>query len=399
MDTKSLTSPFATHDFFGYLIPGLLFVAGLYFHDTMILDGDGPVHNLVEAVAVRGQDGAASATTKPADQGTSPQEILGFTAVAFSLVASCYILGHLVSALGSALLDRAVIDRVTHYPYVRLLGHLFTIHPIEVQKRRYFTVILFLILISIVDIAVQGPSHALWVPVGILLMVVLGRITMRRSEEERESGVRHLARPFRMVIDAMVTFGNAIIRLMFGWIYTLLRLGGRLPNGFAEMFNKKFQAVYGREPNNLGTNVFWLSATYVMSRHPTHYAMAQRAYNMYTLMRNVCMVCLLLFGYGVVLHWTRNPAGGTQVAQNAWNKDYLLWVSATGCAAVLLWLRYYNTYYNHFTKLILRSFVTPDAQPEGSGLSGGGLRTTDSPDTPPAAHPTAPAGSSEASPG
>jgi len=375
MNDKALKMPFSTFDFFGYVIPGTMLLLGLYVHDRVLLNGMGPFLKICSAII------------------SKPKQLLNpylFPLVLFVGMIVAYIMGHIVSAIGSALLDRMIIDRVNFYPYVKLLNSLFKIEPKEMFKRRCSKMILLVLLTLNVLMAIWGPSKLVLCVLIFGFFLLLFKllvdnmfrkhgepqfISLDDSLKERwrclncfEWRVR-IWKAIFFILNEVVIVGEKACRLTFGTVLSLLRIGHAFPKPFQHLFKEKFERVYGRDPNGFETNVFWLAVTYIVQHLPSNAALAQRAYNFYTLNRNLSITFFLLLWYGIVVHfyWLGNLAIKLSEEQVE-NMYYIWWIILTAAFTVILVLRYYNTYYNHYTKLVLRSFVTPEKSSDNANV-------------------------------
>ncbi len=379
-DTKSLRHPFGTSDFLGYLIPGSLLALGLCAFDRLFFKGGSQHSKVIFDLLPRKADLL------------NPYVFPLALAIGVILV---YTAGHLISSLSSGLIDRMLVDRIGYYPYVNLLSPLFHKEHRERLKRQYSKAAFFSFLIGCLLLGIL--TIHLWVlcltgglVAGILLCrgLLSNHLNRLRRRGDRTSRIRAHAfrtrRPspalFRMALKrrlkarlqaAGVGRGTLIIDGIFFWVneavgrisdlcgltfgtsLRLLRIGQPFPKKFCCMFRKRFIEIYGTDPNKLQTNVFWLAAMYVVGNRPNQTRLAHYAYNIVTFTRNVAMESFLLFCYGVIMFAQMTPD-----YQHKHVGYYVAWLWITGLAAFFFGLRYYNTYYNHYTKLILRAFVS-----------------------------------------
>lgn len=366
MDEKALKMPFSTFDFFGYLIPGIILLLGLYIHDRVLLSGTGLFLRLWGAMV------------------SQPKEILNvyiFPLFMFVGIIVSYIMGHVVSAFSSSLMDRMIIDRVNLYPYALLLKDLFTLEPKELFKRRCGKIVLLVLMVAGTLVVLRGPSTLLFCVAGILVIllwvfkeVINNRfkhtemtplISMDATAKGRLRWLNRLCWKMRVMrtipflLNEVTVVCEKICRSTFGLVLSSLRIGHPFPKPFQELFKKKFEKVYGIDPNGLQTNVFWLAGTYIVHHLPSNAALAQRAYNYFTLMRNLSMTCFLLLWYGVIMHFSSAGVTAAAAVGAKMCGRYYSWILVTAVFTSVFGLRYYNTYYNHYTKIVLRAFVTP----------------------------------------
>ena len=360
MDDKGLKTPFDTFDFFGYIMPGTILLMGFYVHDKVLLNGNGPCIRLWNSIF------------------TNPSDILTayiFPLILFIGIIIAYILGHIVSAFSSALLDRFIMGRVNTYPYVNLLR----LHETDRKKYKRYCYKICLIDILFISIYVsfcKPKPIVLYVAVAVVIITLILKQMInhiwfdKEMKEGKEIEYSNIMRGWMIVFfpfNAIVWFFGKLSRVIFGPIKSLFRIGHSFTESFHKLFSDKFMNVYKVSLNGLDTNVFWLTGMYIVRNMPLNAALAQRAYNLCTLSRNLTMAVLLLFWYGVIVHYfyvdllsyLNVQIVSVTSAQMIAEKRYYIWISIMVFLTSILWTRFYNTYYNHYTKLVLRAFVTP----------------------------------------
>lgn len=100
---------FDVYDIFGYIVPGAIFIIGVYAHANMF-----KMENLLNKLKV---------TSSYFQPFSAPWPKFLTTMSLFLLLA--YIVGHLVASLSAAIMDKWVVERIFGYPYERLFKDLY----------------------------------------------------------------------------------------------------------------------------------------------------------------------------------------------------------------------------------------------------------------------------------
>lgn len=376
MDLKDAKGVFTPFDIFSHIIPGAIVVFALYVHERVFV----PSHSFT----------ALMAKVFPRDEMTNPDGTANWYYYLVATVGTLlviYVLGTLVSSLGSILIDRLLINRIHQYPYRRLLETLFEKESRGERKRRYYkAAFLAFVLLNVAFALATILRRAMSVAVIVLIVVITAILfledrTRRRwpsdaakkraregacdgsglsgeesspqaaqaheSANSRRGTLRSLA---VAICEAAVTALQAVYDWLAGRLMALFRIGRAFPVDFQQMVKLCFEKVYGRGPDRLETNVFWLAAIDVAQGGDRQPQLLMQAWHLYGLMRSMAIAFYLLWIYDIVV-LLREPEQDVKFTQHLW------WIGATGFCALLCTLRYYHIYYCHFTQLVFRSFV------------------------------------------
>jgi hypothetical protein len=364
-DAKGFLTPF---DIFSQIIPGAIIVFAIYVHERVFV----PSNSFT----------ALMAKVFPAEQMTNLDGTANwyyYIVATIGALLVIYVLGHIVSSLGSILIDRMLINRIHEYPYKRLLETLFEKKSRGVQKRRYNKAAFFAFILLNVALAFATAWPRLMFGLTIFLVVAIFAIlalkeyarSQWQSDEAKESSrqsawgesskppenpkadtpqppncVRKVFRKFLSLAVAMCEMAVTVLQATYDWLarglISLFRIGRAFPVDFQQMVKDSFEKVYKRAPNRLGTNVFWLAALDVAQAGDRQLKLLMQAWHLYGLMRSMAIAFYILWLYDIMVLLLKTE-------QHAKFEQHLWWIVTTGLCALLCTLRYYHIYYCHFT--------------------------------------------------
>lgn len=343
MDNEHVKSlwRFDAYDIFGYLIPGATTLVGVYVHGRMF--GVDVVFDKTKEVF-------------PDLGGLAWHESLIWILL-FTMLA--YITGHLVASISSLVMDKWVVERIYGFPYQRLFKNYIGVSSYERQKRCFYKGMMGLMLGFLIYLAVRSFDRiSLYVLIGLGVVVlikvgftVLNQRDIRtpyahRGEESRQ--YRFAAWCWKYVIRWWLMPLAYVFDLVCYSLLSFWRLQKPFYPEVQAKFVEKFEEKFGVNPEEAGTDVFWLTYCYLCQNKPACTRLIQHWLNLYGFGRNLAVAFFLLFIYGVIMKnfYTGDPY------------DYLTWCLLTGIGAVLFGLRYYYIYYNYFSKFVFRAFVS-----------------------------------------
>jgi len=372
MDPKEAKAFLTSYDVFSHIIPGAIVVFALYVHERVFQPAGSLTALMVKAF---------------------PKEEMAnwyyYFIATISALLAIYVIGHVVASLGSILIDRMLVNRIHEYPYKRLLETLFDRESRGEQKRRYNKAAFFIFILLNVAFALTTvwPHLMLGIIVG-LAGVFFGILVLKDharkqwpSDADKEMARQKSAtepgpgdggsnavqpqesvnqRPDQHPSCAVVLCEKAVTGLhaaydgVAGGLMSLFRIGRAFPVDFQKMVEASFVRVFGRHPNRLGTNVFWLAALDVAQSGDKQPKLLMQAWHLYGLMRSMAVAFYILWLYDIIVV-VSNPEQPEQHGEHVW------WMGTTGLLALLCMLRYYHIYYCHFTQLVFRSFVAKNA--------------------------------------
>lgn len=367
---EKVTEKFDNSDILGYIVPGAVFLLGIYIHDEIF--GLGLFGNLQERFAFAFDTEVWYNTI--------------FLVVPF-LLFLCYSLGHLIATFSSIIMDKWAVERIFGFPYQRLLDIGAYPDDFERSKREYYKLAMSIFLGLVIYFAVKREFD---IVVKILLIAWAGVLGLkigtsslvqpdikdrysRRDPKKKQTRIgKFFGRLFKRPLSAAnITTDLPLQHRIEKLIWKLLKWPLKVLNSPYDLFTsgllsllimqktlsvefrkeccKMFEETFGLNPKEAGTETYWLTYIYVCEKSPVCASKIHRWLCMYSFLRNFAISLFLLFIYGIVISSTVYPTSGIRHA-------YLWWCLVTGIGTVIFGVRYYYIYVSYYSKFIFRAF-------------------------------------------
>ncbi len=336
-------SSFSLYDTFGYFIPGTTFVIGFYVFLEII--------GFNQEFNTKGYFDAMT------------QDFPTFFAVFPVLGLFVYVLGHFIASISTVIMDKLLMERTLGYPFRRLFYR--SLDWEKSDRLRYLhrnrTFYKSIVASSIISVSFNFMGANWWyvyfLSIAIFFLVfkslfsLLSLEDIRDPDSLREGGSKrlrcaeiiwHIFKPSLILFYA--SFDLAIYLLLY-----LFRMCKPFEKKFQDKFSTKFKKTFGITVEEAGTNVYWLTYSYIQQNEENSVPLIQNWLNLYSLSRNISTVLLILFFCGLYPEMIFKDAN-TAILDR--------WLICTGIGAIVFWLRYYYLYYNYYSKYIFRAFLT-----------------------------------------
>ncbi len=332
---------FDAYDVFGYIVPGSVVLGGMYIHLQYSEVGGGNIVN-------------DFLSTLSLDI-NKWYHFLGLSTFVLFIV---YIAGHLVALFASGILEKLLVERTAGFPYEQLFKSKYEVSSYEEYKRKIYKVIFSISIFVLIWIACRGLSRTNAIVFGSILIASIGvkllYTTIIRPQEVIDGLVKETTHsPPREVKFSLPIRGLLLLcSLPFNiavWILLCIfmrrkRFRVETQNKFEELFTEVFDVNL----KVIETDVFWLCYSYLCQNEPASAKLIQHLLQLCAFCRNLSMAFLILFIYGALM-------SGLVKSQTF---NHLMWYLLTGLAAMLFAARFYYIYYNYYSKLTFRSFIT-----------------------------------------
>jgi len=355
---------FDVYDIFGYLIPGVILLVGIYVHmkvfDVKCLQD--PLSKVF--LPCNSIDNNPGQNTSNFPIFSSPLFWRLMTAFLFF----AYIIGHLVASFGAVILDKWVSERVLGFPFKRLFKNVLPLSDYDKRKTCFHKALLVNFLVMLIVLAILGPSNRYFLFLlsffVLLALIKIGFTWFSLEDIQAPSSERPGSNWRHKVVDWlwkwMIRWWLRPLGLIFfdSWANLLLTMF-RMRKPFSKVFQEKFSAHFYKafdldlKKENLETEIFWLPYCYVSEKAPASARLMHHWLCLQGFARNLAVSFFLLFVYGIAMD-KFCPSG----MYHAEKYEYLCWCFITGISAVLLGLRYYYLYYNYFSKFVFRAFFS-----------------------------------------
>lgn len=338
---------FDAYDTLGYLVPGLTTIIGIYLH-CGFFGIKGPINELKAILPQWIVEGDFK----------WHESLIAITIILYV----GYMIGHLVATLSSIIMDKLVVERIFGYPFERLFKGFLEPRPkdIEKNKRKFYRVALALFLAELIWIAAIGPynrvSLCLVIAIAIFLLLKLGYTYLNQKDVRDSYDLRDVNDKQRKIAEWcwkylvkwwLLKFSYVIFNSWAYFLLSLLRMRKPFNEEFRRKFVIKFEQVFDLKAKDVGTDVYWLTYSYLCQRRPACTKLLHKWLSQYGFARNLAISFFLLFVYGITMNAIYHPEG-----------PYLAWCIVTGVTAVLFGLRYFYLYYNYYSKFVFRAFMS-----------------------------------------
>jgi hypothetical protein len=300
-----------------------------------------------------------------------------------SLALLIYILGHLISAASSLLIDRTLVYKAHGYPYEHLLdvagetaddvgpdGRLVQHNGIDVSKAYwrglFFWTNCYLALrwLEIFarsrtggnDLEALANGTAAWMGWGIVGLVLVRQVFVQvyRHRRRQRSG-RRASRAEKLATRTYVGICAGLFSVIGNPLNKLLLTHLPFDTDFRMRYRSLFEKRFGMDARKAGSNNYWFSYLFVLqhsSRLAREIAHWQR---LYTFSRNVSTALYLGFLYGLSWFLYHNDVIRDWQARGLTR----LTVMTFGLFAMsgMLLVYFYYLYVCYYSKTIYRSFV------------------------------------------
>lgn len=333
MEANDLRKTFTLYDIFGYLVPGVAIITGVYVH-VKTFGGYQEIENLIRTLFWNW-----------------PSTWFEFATLLVLACVLTYMIGHLVASVGALIIDRMLVERLNGYPFEKLFDKVLFVDQKQQKMRRMAQAEHCLMLTS--GILLSICSISVWWVYGLLLIaatiLVLGALYSAFVDHGMPKAAIWLYRIVSPVVWPASRSVHCVLRLLV-YVFQMHR---SFPERFQHEFVKTYQRIFGFPPDKMETQVFWLPYAFVVEHSPLSQRLIQNWLHQYSFARNLSTAFLLLFTYGALCMriWGAGSGG------------YLAWAIIIGGATLAFGVRYYYLYYNYFSKYVFRSFVALYAQP------------------------------------
>lgn len=355
---------FDLYDIFGYLIPGVVLLAGIYGH-IKVFDVKCFQDALDKILLPNGTMGG--------DLNQSTSNLLSFSSPLFwtamtAFLFFAYIVGHLAASFSAVILDKWVSERVFGFPFKRMFKDVLPKSDYDKRKTYFHKALLVIFLAILIIFAIFGPSnHYFRFMLSSFLLLALIKIGFTKlslediqaptAEQPESQWQRKVANwLWKWTIQWWLI---PIVWFSFdSWanlLLTMFRMRKPFSKAFQEQFCTYFRETYQLDikKDKLDTEVFWLPYSSIAENTSSCARLLKHWLCLYGFARNLATSFFLLFIYGITMD-KFCPTG----MYRAEKYEYLIWCLITSIAAILLGLRYYYIYYNYFSKFVFRAFFS-----------------------------------------
>lgn len=333
MPDEAKSWPFSSYDFFGYLMPGLMFslsmLGWLVYADYITIP--------------------QSLTDEMSKIGIGNSLLLIFMAFTMS-----YFVGHLIGAISHLLYDRIMIRNIIGYPFQKILK---TKHEPDDETRSSYIKILmsfFLLLIfpgfielvicfyNSVTFAWNGFSWAFFervVFVFILVYLLIIFFSKIYNMNKKKSSKK---------------FGIIVKNYVLKPIQKLTATDTGVENEIVQSFKERMLKTHGIDVDTNSSDVFWLASIELLKNNEVNSKLTNWL-NLYGCLRNYSCSFLLLAIIIVSNHWYK-IIWLHQVTDLRGSRILLASLVISG----ILFLRYWIIYYSYYSKYLIRVYACMD---------------------------------------
>jgi hypothetical protein len=323
--------PFDLYDFFGYLFPGVLFVASVLFFYNNLSPG---FYNHWFSYS--------------SNQYEIPF-VIGIALVVGAIVI-LYSLGHIIATLSHIIIDRVLIDGIEGYPINFLLKIPHTTREYSEASFKYlfacFNILLLLPALpfqySTIFVLIIVILFLILLLIGQRIIVMLVHNRANGHEIARRIGAKKSTR--LLLVPSIYLFDPAIefLRKLLGMDR---RFSDRFIELYRELFSKRFNGLVSIEE---GSDNYWLPAFDATSIDEIHDRTLHTWLHLYGFARNAAaslylssslIICYLLFKKEAYTDLVPMQLG-------------IQWV-----LAAFFGIRYWILYSHYYTKGVIRAFV------------------------------------------
>ena len=339
-----LASSFSLYDTFGYFIPGATLVVGFYIFLEIIKYNE-------------------ELKTKEYFSAISKSWPIIFGGIPI-LVLFIYVLGHFVASISVVIVDKLLMERTFGYPFQRLFNDILdwkksdALRYLHRNQQFYKSIIMSLISVAFF----WHMKMLLWFSclVCIAIFLIISKLlfsSLSLKDWRNPDSLRERNHICYRIADGMWRMCYRIILIPFYFpfntvLYILLYFF-RMCKPFEKEFQNKFSTIFTNTfkltIEEAGTNVYWLTYSYLQQNDKNNVLLIQNWLNMYGFSRNLSIVFLILFLCGLY------PERFFENADSAMLNE---WRICTGVSMVVFWLRYYYLYYKYYSKYVFRAFFT-----------------------------------------
>ena len=207
-------------------------------------------------------------------------------------------------------MDKLVVERIFGLPYQRLFHLHLGPDKYEKQKRLFYKLILAVGLIDLVWFAAAGPrSWVVWILSGIFVILIilkLGYTLLHQPDIRNNFEVRPPDHPQRKFAKwgwkyIIKWWLRPLAWLFFdSWAKCLLALFKMCKPFYPEVqssFMKKFRRKFNIEPEDAGTDLYWLTYSYLCQNNVKCANLTKQWLNLYGFSRNLAICFFMLFIY------------------------------------------------------------------------------------------------------
>ncbi len=342
-------SKFNAYDAFGYFIPGGVLLIGLCVLSWAKVSEE--ILNLNQYFLISDM------------HNTNWQFFISAIPIILLLV---YVLGHFVASVSAILIDKLIVERTLGYPVYRLFGKILDYEECPVLRyahrcQQFYKSLLMLFVITVAFASIHANNvYSIFFGVTFIVVLVLKlffSMFCLKDWHDPTSIRNNRSRQMRMA-NCIWTKCRLLLWPFYGFlfplvVYTVLSLLFRMckpfETVFQESFAKKFNETFDLNIKEAGTNIYWLTYSYLHQNDKNNVPLIRHWLNLYSFARNLSASFFLLFIYGIYLLKFSEYSEKTVVAK---------WCLCFGIGAVVFWLRYYYLYYNYYSKYLFRAFLS-----------------------------------------
>jgi hypothetical protein len=369
-DTRIPTPSLSTYDVLGYLLPAIALLSSIYAFEVMVVAQRGQVIATPVSSLLRTTLGEATDTAR-----TILYILTGLMLL--------YVVGHVISAVSSLVLDRILVTRVFGYPYQSLL---FPDWPrtFDTASAQFWMCIFFWVN------AYLGVRSAEWLlpnrwlghlanPLGwALVILILWKIIWRRAQL---AFLKHNGRTSARIENwcLMIPFRVLAMpaRLAAQLLSDTINPRRHFDDGFIDLFRRRYESTFDLrlppkkpiDPRFLerATNTYWLPYCFVATRCPTLGDHLQSWLRLYSFSRNISAAFFVAFAYVTsIVAWYHPPLEGARTMIRLFPLCLL-------ALALVMLVRYYYLYFGYYSKFLFRAFTYSVGDLQQSGLRSGQL--------------------------
>ncbi|MCK9181589.1 MAG: hypothetical protein M0P13_01740 [Fibrobacteraceae bacterium] len=356
------TMPFSANDFFGYLLPGLIFTLSFYgwsryAHLSWVMYWD---KCDIKNISVGGS--------------------IFYMFFAFAVV---YFFGHIIGSISHIIYDRILIRNIIGYPLQYILGTGFKPKP-EIRATYLLALVILFILaimpgifevylkfwqsdfyeslqpriLNIEDFE-KFLAHCAVVVFVVLIFLLLTVIRFRLRTIDAEVAVRSekkILKNLREFINGKILFlmaisVNFLSRCIFFPIRKFVSTDSRVDKEIANKFISEMNEQHNVNANSYNSDAYWM-ASISLAQDPKIDAKLTNWLNLYGCLRNYSCALFMLAMIIASYHWYKILTL-IQIHDLRGSRILLVSIVISG----ILFFRYWIIYYSYYSKYIIRAYV------------------------------------------
>jgi len=338
--------PFNLYDFYGYIIPGVLLLAGSFLIMAHFIKD-------IESVYIFATNYLNSLKFTPA--------IIFF----IILISIIYFVGHINAMISHLIFDRILVKRILGYPIYDLLNIDNNLRDFSRATNYY--------LLTLINLLIFVPILKLWFPsiikldilIRVLIFLFVLLFTLRTIilflekyffEEVKVAHINdalNFEKSLKIVHWLYCSFYYLIEKTIIRVAKEFISNDTPLDQTIIDKFANKIKTDFSLDYKAIGTDNYWLPVIKIANNNEIILKYIMNWLNLYSFLKNLSMVGFLLcLESGIFI--TLNSYNHNFNSEPIWESIIfgLLYIGS-----LLLLLRYWVIYRNYYTKYIIRAYT------------------------------------------